>query len=671
MYDFAAAEAAAARRPRHHRGGPRGQDALAGRRPAAGTRRSRRPQRQPLPLGRPHPGRGDRPHPAARRAVQRDRLGQPHRRRDPRGEEVRRLVLPRHHRRRVAAEDEVPHGPEHLPARGAGRAARPEAAERHARAAAVRHRAAGAVPRTSAGRGRRSSCGSTATTRSTGRSSGSSSTRRSPASRGSAERVQQDPERSCSRGSSSAASGTSPGRGFRLGKKIRWDVEVLEELFELLAETAPEGQILWNNKQVVPLYVPEQKEPWAAVQTKKIDAVYLPLTGPKGRFTLGRIAALGYDPQLDGDRDARPGAAEVPLDRRSGPGRSTGFPRRTPRRSSDRRPVGSSLFFQRQHFGRVEQPVVLRLRQADDQQLLLQLAVLLVGQEVVAEAAGSLGQAGEHEHGARREVGLEGHVVEHFSRAAGIQAEDALLAHPALPRLAVVDFGRQLQPHAAVGQRKGLDGQQALGLGEYLAADVAGVAHQQGQFVVHARGHHFRTAAGAQLQVPHLHARLRLEVRQVHLLFEMHLGLGVELQELREFHGHLAADQPHAEPVGQQPLTQLGREPLLVNLLPERRVGLRVAEGDAGKEDLQHATVRRHPRRRQGRAGLPLRRQTAAKCQQCQQRQQASGGKTGHSGSGCRNAEKGRPRRDRGEYLPPGSVSMRVGTSAAAPRDPA
>ena len=84
----------------------------------------------------------------------RDRLELAERGRDPRGEEVRRLVLPRHHRRGVAAEDEVPHGAEHLPARGAGRAARPEAAERHARAAALRHRAAGAVqepPRAVAG----------------------------------------------------------------------------------------------------------------------------------------------------------------------------------------------------------------------------------------------------------------------------------------------------------------------------------------------------------------------------------------------------------------------------------------------------------------------------------------------------------------------------------------
>ncbi len=91
-------------------------------------------------------------------------------------------------------------------------------------------------------------------------------------------------------------------KGFPLGKEINWDVEVLEEVFELLAETAADGQVLWNNKQVVPLYLRGQREPWAAVQTKKLDAVYLHLRGPKGRFTQGQLTNLGYHPELDGHR---------------------------------------------------------------------------------------------------------------------------------------------------------------------------------------------------------------------------------------------------------------------------------------------------------------------------------------------------------------------------------
>ena len=91
-------------------------------------------------------------------------------------------------------------------------------------------------------------------------------------------------------------------RGFPLGGKVEWEMEVLEDLIELLNETAPYGQLLWNNKQVVPLYVPQQREAWAAVQTKKLDAVYLHLTGPKNRFAQGRITGLGFDALVDGEK---------------------------------------------------------------------------------------------------------------------------------------------------------------------------------------------------------------------------------------------------------------------------------------------------------------------------------------------------------------------------------
>ncbi len=95
-------------------------------------------------------------------------------------------------------------------------------------------------------------------------------------------------------------------KGFPPGKKINWDVAVLETLHELLKETAPHGEFRWKNKQVVHLYVPEQKEPWASIQTKKADAVWLQLSGPKDSASLGRVADLANEPsvtQLNGERD--------------------------------------------------------------------------------------------------------------------------------------------------------------------------------------------------------------------------------------------------------------------------------------------------------------------------------------------------------------------------------
>jgi excinuclease ABC subunit A len=84
-------------------------------------------------------------------------------------------------------------------------------------------------------------------------------------------------------------------KGFPPGKPPQWDVDVLEELCELLKETAPQGQFLWNNQQLVHVFVPEQHEPWATIHTKRTAAIDLTLTGPKGRFALGRVTGLGAE----------------------------------------------------------------------------------------------------------------------------------------------------------------------------------------------------------------------------------------------------------------------------------------------------------------------------------------------------------------------------------------
>ena len=82
-------------------------------------------------------------------------------------------------------------------------------------------------------------------------------------------------------------------KGFPPGKKVHWDTEMLEVLHETIQKIAPEGQFLWNNKQVVHVFVPGQKEPWASIQTKKCDALWLQLTGPRNAIQLGRIAEIG------------------------------------------------------------------------------------------------------------------------------------------------------------------------------------------------------------------------------------------------------------------------------------------------------------------------------------------------------------------------------------------
>ncbi|HWA98188.1 MAG TPA: excinuclease ABC subunit UvrA [Pirellulales bacterium] len=91
-------------------------------------------------------------------------------------------------------------------------------------------------------------------------------------------------------------------KGFPPGKRIDWEVEVLEDLCELLAETAQGGQFLWNNQQVVHVCPPGGGEPWATIHTKRQAGIDLSLAGPKGRFALGRIAGLAGNPELQTER---------------------------------------------------------------------------------------------------------------------------------------------------------------------------------------------------------------------------------------------------------------------------------------------------------------------------------------------------------------------------------
>lgn len=95
-------------------------------------------------------------------------------------------------------------------------------------------------------------------------------------------------------------------KGFPPGKRVQWDLDVLEQLCEMLHEIAPEGQFLWGNQQVVHLLVQGQRDPWASVFTKRLASVDLALNGPKGQHALGKIAELGRSPKLDtspSDRD--------------------------------------------------------------------------------------------------------------------------------------------------------------------------------------------------------------------------------------------------------------------------------------------------------------------------------------------------------------------------------
>jgi excinuclease ABC subunit A len=95
-------------------------------------------------------------------------------------------------------------------------------------------------------------------------------------------------------------------KGFPPGKSPQWEGEALEELCEMLQEVAGEdAQFLWNNQQVVHLYLKGQRDPWATIWTKRLPSLDLALTSPKGSVALGRVRDLGHDRALDGKRSDR------------------------------------------------------------------------------------------------------------------------------------------------------------------------------------------------------------------------------------------------------------------------------------------------------------------------------------------------------------------------------
>ena len=88
-------------------------------------------------------------------------------------------------------------------------------------------------------------------------------------------------------------------KGFPPGQKLKWEMEMLEELFEFLADVASDGQFLWNNQQLVHLFVPGQKLPWASILTKKTEWIELHLNCQKNLFAMGEITELGSSPSFD------------------------------------------------------------------------------------------------------------------------------------------------------------------------------------------------------------------------------------------------------------------------------------------------------------------------------------------------------------------------------------
>ncbi|MEZ6108907.1 MAG: hypothetical protein R3B96_23205 [Pirellulaceae bacterium] len=88
-------------------------------------------------------------------------------------------------------------------------------------------------------------------------------------------------------------------KGMPPGKKTRWKLETLEEVFASIQRTEPEGDFVWNLQTLVHHVSPRIRDPWVTVTTKRPESILVAVRAAKETFALGKIAKLGTASAVD------------------------------------------------------------------------------------------------------------------------------------------------------------------------------------------------------------------------------------------------------------------------------------------------------------------------------------------------------------------------------------
>ncbi|MBQ9128863.1 MAG: ATP-binding cassette domain-containing protein [Thermoguttaceae bacterium] len=91
----------------------------------------------------------------------------------------------------------------------------------------------------------------------------------------------------------------SPGGFYGGSVKARWPFGILLKTFEIVESISAESKPVWTNKIVVPFFEKGAKRPWCQVYTKNCDFVCVQINAPKGTVPLGRVADVGFEPEVD------------------------------------------------------------------------------------------------------------------------------------------------------------------------------------------------------------------------------------------------------------------------------------------------------------------------------------------------------------------------------------
>lgn len=87
-------------------------------------------------------------------------------------------------------------------------------------------------------------------------------------------------------------------KGFPSAKRVHWNLDVLDALFNVLEPAFKDMQIDWSNKTGVQYRLPDSGDLIAELQTKRRDAIFLNLVSAPGTFALGQVSSLGVDREI-------------------------------------------------------------------------------------------------------------------------------------------------------------------------------------------------------------------------------------------------------------------------------------------------------------------------------------------------------------------------------------
>ena len=91
----------------------------------------------------------------------------------------------------------------------------------------------------------------------------------------------------------------APGGFYGGSDKARWPFGILLKTFEIVESISADSKPVWTNKVVVPFFEKGAKRPWCQVYTKNCDFVCVQINAPKGTVPLGRVADVGFEPEVD------------------------------------------------------------------------------------------------------------------------------------------------------------------------------------------------------------------------------------------------------------------------------------------------------------------------------------------------------------------------------------